>query len=245
MNITDPCKKTQASITAANNVLKNPEVQTKMDAVLKGKINAPKEWSVAIGQKPDGYEVTPAIEQDSTKGTVPSSQLMNTYIADGHSHAGNPGVPSGGDLYKMIKALEDSPALRYRYVYGNYGGLPEVYAFVIDNPALAKDFVNQFPESENYDPKTHGIKEESPLGKEFYRAENHASEGRFTNSSGENYESRAVGFAYILEKYNAGISIAKTDANGNLKKINANVQQITVPNSGGKVKEGVKISKCP
>lgn len=51
--------------------------------------------------------------------------------------------------------------------------------------------------------------------------------------------------AYILDKYNIGISIAKTDANGELKKINTEVVQITIPYSGGAVKEGVKVSKCP
>ncbi|WEK68133.1 MAG: hypothetical protein P0Y62_09625 [Candidatus Chryseobacterium colombiense] len=242
---TDPCKRTKAAMSKANDILNNAEVKTKMDNVLKGKITAPNEWVVAIGQAPNGYEVTPAAEQNATNGTIPSSQLTNPYIADGHSHAGYSGVPSGGDFYKMIKALTDSPALRYRYVYGNYEGTPEVYALVIDDPTLAQAFIAQFPESENYDPSNRSIKEESPLGREFYKAHKHHFEGRSDNSSGEVYDSRAIGFAYIFEKHNAGISISKTDANGNLKKINANVQEITVPNSGGIVKEGVKVSKCP
>ncbi|MDH6252196.1 hypothetical protein M2347_001923 [Chryseobacterium sp. H1D6B] len=69
--------------------------------------------------------------------------------------------------------------------------------------------------------------------------------GASSDTSDENYDSRAIGMAYILGKYNAGISIAKADANGNLKKINADLAQITVPYSGGSVKEGVKVSKCP
>lgn len=247
--ISDPCEKTKPFITTANAILHNPTVQQNMDAILKGKVSAPNEWAVAIGQKPDGtYEVTSAVEQNATNGSIPSSQLASLYIADGHSHAGNSGNPSGGDLYYLIKGLKTNyPDVKYRYVYGNDGfGNPEVYAFIVNDKNLAFNFLTQFPESENYDPQTHAIKETSELGEEFYKATKHFSEGRSENSaSGENYDSRAIGMAYILDKYNAGISISKVDASGNLKKINVTVEQIVVPYSGGATKEGVKVSKCP
>ena len=245
----NPCEKTKPFITTANAILHNPTVQQNMDAILKGKVSAPNEWAVAIGQKPDGtYEVTSAVEQNATNGSIPSSQLASLYIADGHSHAGNSGNPSGGDLYYLIKGLKTNyPDVKYRYVYGNDGfGNPEVYAFIVNDKNLAFNFLTQFPESENYDPQTHAIKETSELGEEFYKATKHFSEGRSENSaSGENYDSRAIGMAYILDKYNAGISISKVDASGNLKKINVTVKQIVVPYSGGATKEGVKVSKCP
>ncbi len=248
-NLSNPCEKTKPFITTANAILHNPAVQQKMDAILKGKVSAPNEWAVAIGQKPDGtYEVTSAVEQNATNGSIPSSQLASLYIADGHSHAGNSGNPSGGDLYYLIKGLKTNyPDVKYRYVYGNDGfGNPEVYAFIVNDKNLAFNFLTQFPESENYDTQTHAIKETSELGEEFYKATKHFSEGRSENSaSGENYDSRAIGMAYILDKYNAGISISKVDASGNLKKINVTVEQIVVPYSGGATKEGVKVSKCP
>ncbi len=245
----NPCRKTNASINAANNVLKNPNVQSQMDAVLKGKTQAPNEWGVAIGQASNGYEVTNAVEGIPGQNQVssPVSQLTTPFIGDGHSHKGARGNPSGGDLYEMIKATLDHPGLTYRFVYGHNGGVPEVYALVINNVALAQDFLTQYPENENCNNTNndHSIKEGSPVGKEFYKAKNHYSEGRVEDTSGENYEERTVGMAYILEKFNVGISIAKVDANGNLKKINASVEKITISNSGGAVKEGVKVSKCP
>ncbi|WP_344827687.1 hypothetical protein [Chryseobacterium ginsenosidimutans] len=244
-DLDNPCKKTKPFIDKANDVLHSTVGQT-MDTTLKGKIDAPKEWALAIGQKPDNtFEMTPILEQDPTQGNVPNSLLTNPYIGDGHSHAGFPGNPSGGDLYGMIENTLTSPGLKFRYVYGKSDfGTPEVYALVVTDPALASAFLTQFPRSENYDPPSRNIKEGSPLGKEFYKAREHYSQGRADNSAGENYVPNAVAMAYILEKYNAGISIAKVDTNGNLKKINASVQQITVPNSGA-VKEGVKVSKCP
>lgn len=244
--VEDPCKKAKASITAANNVLKNPDVQTKMDAVLRGKTQAPNEWGVAIGQKTNGYEVTNVVEgiPGEKEVTIPVSQLTTPLIGDGHSHAGAAGRPSGGDLYEMLKVLLTHTDFKYRYVYGDYFGVPENYALIINDRNAAIAFLGQFPRSENYDELNHSIRRDSPLGREFYRAFYHVNEGRSDNTSGEVYDSGAIAMAYILEKYNSGISISKADANGTLKKINATVQQITVPGNGT-VKEGVKVSKCP
>lgn len=243
----DPCRKTKASITAANNVLKNPDVQSQMDAVLKGKIQAPNEWGVAIGQASNGYEVTPPAEgiPDQNQVTIPVLQLSTPFIGDGHSHKGSRGNPSGKDMYEMIKGTLNHPGYIYRFVYGNNSGVPEIYALIIHNKTLAQAFLTQFPENENIDSETNAIKEGSVLGKEFYKAKNHYSEGRSENISGEIYEERTVAMAYILEKFNAGISLAHVAADGNLKKINASVESITVPASGGKVKEGIKVSNCP
>lgn len=243
----DPCKKAESSMTSANTILKNSEVQQKMDVALKEKVQASNEWSVAIGQKPNGqYEVTPPVEQSASNGTIPTSQLTSPYIGDGHSHAGSRGNPSGGDLYHMITSLADNPALKYRFVYGNSDeGTAETYALVINNASLAQQFLSQYPKDENYNSQDHSIKKISALGIEFYKADMYYLSGASDNSSGENYDSRAVAMAYILDKFNAGISVAKADTNGNLKKINADVVQITIPYSGGKVKEGVKVSKCP
>ncbi len=243
----DPCKKAESSMTSANTILKNSEVKQKMDVALKGKIQAPNEWAVAIGQKPNGeYEITPPVEQNISNGTIPSAQLTSPYIGDGHSHSGDRGNPSGGDLYNMITSLAGNPALKYRFVYGNSGeGTAETYALVINNASLAQQFLSQYPKDENYNSQDHSIKEKSMLGIEFYKADVYYQSGASENSSGEDYDSRAVAMAYILDKFNAGISIAKADANGNLKKINAEVTQITVPYSGGKIKDGVKVSKCP
>ncbi|WP_045496420.1 hypothetical protein [Chryseobacterium sp. StRB126] len=243
----NPCKEAESSMSDANTILKSGEVQKKMDLALKGKIQASNEWTVAIGEKPNGdFEVTEAVEQNADKGTIPSSQLKNTYIGDGHSHSGSRGNPSGGDLYSMITSLNDSPNLKYRFVYGNSSeGTAEVYALVISDASLAKEFLKQFSKDQNYDTQSRSFKDESLLGTEFYKAKKYYSSGTFTDTSDEDYDSRAVAMAYILDKYNAGISIAKADANGNLKRINAEISEITIPYSGGKVKEGVKISKCP
>ncbi|REC59078.1 hypothetical protein DRF65_27905 [Chryseobacterium pennae] len=245
-NSQNPCKNAESSMSDANTILKNSEIKQKMDAVLKGKIQASNEWAVAIGEKSNGdYEVTSAVEQNEDSGAIPTSQLTTSYIGDGHSHSGGRGNPSGGDLYGMINSLAiSSPNLKYRFVYGNSDeGTSEVYALVISNATLARQFLNQFPKDQNYDSQNHSFKEDSQLGIEFYKAFVYHQSGTYDNTSGEAYDSKAVAMAYILDKYNAGISVAKADVNGNLKKINTEVTQVTIPYSG--VKEGIKISKCP
>lgn len=243
----NPCKEAESSMSDANTILKSGEVQKKMDLALKGKIQASNEWTVAIGEKPNGdFEVTEAVEQNADKGTIPSSQLKNTYIGDGHSHSGSRGNPSGGDLYSMITSLNDSPNLKYRFVYGNSDeGTAEVYALVISDASLAKEFLKQFSKDQNYDTQNRSFKDETTLGVEFNKANDYYLAGTSDNTSGENYDSRAVAMAYILDRFHAGISVAKADANGNLKKINTEISEITIPYSGGKVKEGIKVSKCP
>lgn len=239
-----PCKKAKPSIDKANTILKTPVGQN-MDAFLKGKRNATNEWNIAIGQTSAGFNATTPNEGNTNSSTANLSQLQGSYVGNGHSHSGNRGNPSGGDLYAMWEKMLNYQEYRYSFIYGDEGGNSEVYALIINDPTLLSAFFAQFPKNVNCDPQSNSIMTDSPLGVEFYRAFEYASSGRTENTSNENYEPRAVAMAYILDKYNSGISIAKVDANGNLKKINAQIEQITVPFSGGTVKEGVKVSNCP
>ncbi|MDH6252877.1 hypothetical protein M2347_002604 [Chryseobacterium sp. H1D6B] len=240
----DPCEKTKTSITNANNVFKNSDVKQKMDVILKGKTLASNEWAVAIGQKPNGYEVTPAVEQNPTSGTVPNSLLTTPYIGDGHSHGGGFGNPSAGDLYGMLNSILTNPGLKYRYVYGDYFGTPEVYVLVVDDSTLSNSFLTNYPKNENYDPSTHSFLDGSSVGTDFFNINNLYGNGTFISEIGD-IRGSAAGLAYILDKYNAGISLAKVDSNGNLKRVNVKKENIVVPGGNGSPKEGLNIINCP
>lgn len=238
----DPCFKTKAFMTMANDVLHNPTVQEKLDAVLKGKLanQVPNEWSVAIGQNPDGtYDVTPPVEGGKDQSSTPTSQIPPIFVGDGHLHPTGAGVPSGGDLFHMLNGMSSYPNFKYRFVFGKSNGNIETYAFVIHDKSLAEAFLQQFPFNENYDPKTHGIKEGTILWKEVYKIKVIYGYQQTVRTSSEYYDYRAVGMAHILEKFNSGISIAKVDANGNLKKINVSLEK------GGTMGEKVIVTKCP
>ncbi|SDQ32108.1 hypothetical protein SAMN05421664_1130 [Chryseobacterium soldanellicola] len=242
---TDPCEKAKTSIAKANVVYKNSEVKTKMDDILRPKAIGPKEWALALGQNANGgYQVTPAKEGDSTNSYVPTNLLSTPYIGDGHSHPGTPGVPSAGDLYGMLEEIiKPNSTFQVRFVYGMSNGVQEVYSLILNDKAAAGAFLALYPRSENYDPDTHGFLENSVLWNEIEKMKAIFNNKSTTiDTSGETYDSRAVGLAHIFEQLNAGMSIAKVDGNGNLKKINASIEPITV---NGLKDERAKISKCP
>lgn len=240
------CETSNTSITNANNILKNPEVQTKMDAVLKSKRNAPVEYAVSVGKNSNGsYSVTPPKEGGIDSGTVPPV-LSGNYVADGHTHPdGHYGTPSGGDFYNFILRFPNNPYLESRFVYGSYFGDAEVYALVVYDKNIAQNFVNTYPKSTNYDENTHMFLSNSTLGNAYNEAITYANVGTYQNDSDESYSSSAMAMAYVLDRFNTGISLAKVDADGNLKRINVTKEPIVVSGSNGIPKSGLKITKCP
>lgn len=245
---TDPCEKAKSSISKANTMLNHSQVHSNVDVVLKGKTQSPLEYAKKIGKNTDGtYSFSQLIEGEKNKTDITNVALPSgsNYVADGHSHAGGNGDPSAGDFYGMLEQLVNNSYFETRFVYGDYFGTPEVYALVLNDRAQALEFLANYPKANNYDTRSHSFLRNSILGDAFWEANELHGAGTSVNSSGENYVSPAIGMAYILEKYNVGISLAKADANGNLKKINASIEEIEVPHSGGARKRGVKITKCP
>lgn len=243
-----PCEKYKSSISTANTLLKNNQVQSNIDAVLKDKSKEPLEYAKKIGRNTDGtYSFSKLVVGTKDMTIITDVALPSgKYVADGHSHAGGFGDPSAGDFYGMLEQLVNNPNFETRLVYGDYFGTPEVYALVLNDRALALDFLAKYPKAENYNTQSHSFLRNSILGSEFFKVSHKYDEGTYINGSDEYYVSPAIGMAYILEKYNVGISIAKADADGNLKKINATLEEIVVPLTNGTVKkEGVKVSKCP
>lgn len=241
---TDPCTKT--SITNANSILKNTEVQSKMDAVLKGKRNATNEFAVSVGKNTNGsYSVTPPKEGTPKEGTVPPV-LSGNYVADGHTHPdGHYGTPSAGDFYNFILRFPNNPYLQSRFVYGSNYGEAEVYALVVYNKTLAQNFVNVYPMSANYNETTNMFIGSSAIGIAFDRAVNYSSGGTIQSNTDELYSHSALAMAYVLDKFNTGISLAKVDANGNLKRLTVTEEMIVVSNGTGIPKIGLKVTKCP
>ncbi len=237
-----PCETTNN----AGTILKNPEVQSKMDAVLKGKRNATNEFAVSVGKNPNGsYSVTPPKEGGQHIGTVPPV-ISGNYVADGHTHSdGHYGTPSAGDFYNFILRFPNNPNLQSRFVYGSYFGDAEVYALVVYNKTLAQNFVNAYPKSTNYEESTHMFITNSPVGAAYNDALVFANQGTYQNNTGEDYSPSAMVMAYVLDKFNTGISLAKVDANGNLKKVTVTQEMITVSGGNGTPKTGLKITKCP
>ena len=241
------CNLTKPKITSATSVLNNQQVQQNMDAVLKTKVQATIEYGIKIGRNSDGTFSHSNIVQ----GTATSTPLHNAtlpsgiYIADGHSHAGNQGNPSAGDLYGMLEQLTVNNNFQIRFVYGNNFGSPEVYALILTDMSQATTFLASYPKSQNYNEQTNSFLDFSTIGTDYFEASGYSVQGTYNNGSDEYYNHGAIALAYILSKFNSGISLAKVDVNGNLKKINVTKEEIIVPGGNNIPKLGLKITKCP
>ncbi len=251
---TDPCLNSNTAVANANALFNSPQIQQGMNAVLIQKINDEgqlplldqKEWGVAIGQTGSTYNVTAPRRGSASESSIPSSQVTGNYVADGHSHP-NWGYadPSAEDLYGMLTSIQTNTNLKYRFVYGvAYGNSQDIdtYALIVTDPNAAEAFLTQFPQIQNTNAQSHGFLEDTKLGDDYFRTSKLYGNGFSSNLSNETYAPGAVGLAAILDKNNAGICIAKKDANGNFKKINATLVEKTDAN-GNKTQE-VMVSKC-
>ncbi|WP_187477938.1 hypothetical protein [Amniculibacterium sp. G2-70] len=239
----DECSKAKNGIYKANNILKDPKVKTNMTNELSNKIAEPNEWAVGVGHDANGYHVTAPSAGGVNQGTIPKP--IGNYVADGHTHAGGYGDPSGGDFYKMLSLLPANPQFNQRFVFGDYFGTTQIYALVVNDRSLAAAFLSQYSEADNFDSVKHSFKIESEVGIDYFKVKDLYAKGTYINDANEDYTSGAIAMAYILEKFNTGLVLAKTDANGDLKKINVKLGEIVVPNSTIIPKEGIMVTKCP
>lgn len=238
----DPCTQTKEGKKEAEKILKDANVAQHMDNFLRGKVTSAREWAVAIGRNSDGsYSVSEPNMGGATSGVVPSVP-SGVYVADGHTHPGSSGAPSGGDLYGMLEIMQSNPDYTTRFVYGDYFG-SEVYALVITDRNLARQFLSQYPRSSNYDENSHKFLTGTPLGDDFRRIEKIKLDGYYNYSQVQGYSSAAIGMAYILDKYNTGLALLKQDINGNFQPFRIKDQEIKT--SDGVIKPGVNITPCP
>lgn len=245
---TDPCAKAKTQITNANITLNNAQVKQNMNNVLLNKTQSVNEFAIKLGQNSDGsYAFSNMIEGGKDKADLNMAILPtgSSYIADGHTHSGGYGDPSGGDLYGMLQQITNNTNFKYRFTFGYNGESNEVYALVLNDRNEALNFLTNYPKEQNYDPDKHSFLPTSLIGIAYFEASDYASMGSYIDNSGEYYNQGAMAMAYVLDSFNTGISLAKVDAYGNLKKVNVQKGEITVPYSGGVTKTGLTINKCP
>ena len=103
-----------------------------------------------------------------------------------------------------------------------------------------------YPFSSNTTNEGRIFNDKSEVGKDFLEILENYMEGRLPAYSGNSQnDGLESGYAYILEKYNSGISLAKTDENGNLKALSSIPFEYIIPASGGKKITGYKAQPCP
>jgi hypothetical protein len=200
----DPCEEAKAGIDAANALSKTIKFDSALHSIQKAFSADEKEHVVAFGRDNDNNIITsPLKEGKQNTGIVP--KVPNAF-ADLHNHPGNH-PPDAGDLYGLLDINKKQSNYDMRFIITQNKTL---YALVVTNPAAADSFNVKFPRDltgcENCSPK-------------------------FPESIVDEFREMKYGYgctdemalAFILEKYNAGISLLKRDSHGNFNKLRTSV----------------------
>jgi len=246
-NTVDPCKKTKASVTATDNLLKEQSISTEVQSLENHAANSFTEYGMAIINTgtttiaQDPYTNNDPSNPGSVSITIPS---VGDYIASAHTHPDHGAAPpSAKDFYQDLKDAKNHPTFQAGLVFANNG---TKYAFVVNDRAKVEAFLAAYPFSNNTTPDGRMFNENSQVGRDFIEILKNYTEGRLPNYSGNDQnDGLESAYAEILQRYDIGISIAKTDANGNLKSLRSVSFKHTIPASGGKKIIGYKAEECP
>lgn len=242
----NPCEKSKTPVSNLDNLLKNNTVSPKADMMKNYAQNANVEYGFTItrASATSPYVATNPYTDNNCCQVGITKPSDGSYVASGHTHSeGGSAAPSVPDLYGHLYDVANKPNYTGHFVFSHNG---TTYAFVITDKLAAIDFLNNYPKSNNLDTSTNLFNRNSEMGKDFLKVHLDFSQGRAPSYSG-NSQNDAIesAMAYVLEKYNAGISLAKSDANGDLKPIRAIPYEYIIPSSGGKKITAYKTEFCP
>ncbi|WP_449399397.1 hypothetical protein [Chryseobacterium wanjuense] len=243
----DPCEKNQAPVNNVDNLLHVPTISAEVNALKQYAANDHYEYGTAIINTG-----TTIIAQDPYSNNDPndpghvgiSVPPVGDYLASAHTHPDHGAAPpSVKDLYNTMGNSKDYLTFQSSFVFSSNG---TIYAFVVTDRNKAIAFLAAYPFASNTEDEGRIFNESSSVGKDFRDIYKNYMEGRLPTYSGNSQnDGMESAFARILEKYNSGINLAKTDSNGNLKPLQSTSFNYTIPASGGKTIIGYKAEPCP
>ena len=241
----DPCQVATIPTNVMNLIMKNFNVNPKLNSLQNLAQTQNFEYGVTISENSNGAYIATDPYTDNLPGQVSIiPPVSGNYISNAHSHPdGGASPPSIGDLYSDSRNAENYPTFKGSFIYSSDGS---VYALVITDRDKALEFLTKYPETTNLTDNRQLFNEESLLGKDYNKIYGNMMKGTYPDYSGKTQnDALETALVYVLEKYNAGISIAKKDTSGNLKPIKPTSFQYTIPASGGKVVTAYKTEMCP
>lgn len=242
----NPCAKMQLPTARFNSLFKNADIAPQVNQMINHGQNSNVEYGFTITQaSPSSPYVATAPYTDNNPGNVTISiPSAGSYVASGHNHNnGGAAPPSIADLYNSLGDAVNHPNFKGHFIFSKNG---TVFSLVVTDRVAAAAFLTTYPQSTNFNEKSKLFNDNSEMGREFLKIYNNFTEGRNPNYSGfDQNDAIETSISYILEKYGAGIALAKNDAVGNLKAMKAVPFQYIIPSSGGKVITAYKSETCP
>lgn len=245
--IDDQCERTSPSVSRVNNILHAPTISTEKKALENHAATSFTEYGMAIvGTGSSIIAQDPYTDNDPSNpgGVTITIPTLGDYLASAHSHPdhGAP-PPSVKDLYLTLKNAKDFITFQSSFVFSFNG---TKYAFVITDRDKAMAFLAAYPFLNNTNNEGRIFNDKSTVGKDFLEILENYMTGRLPSYSGNSQtDGLESAYAEILNKYDMGISIAKTDTNGQLKPLKSVSFKYTIPASGGKKIIGYKAQPCP
>lgn len=241
------CERAEEPVNNVNNVIHASTIASEVKALESHAKNSFTEYGMAIVNA--GSSI---IAQDPYSNNDPSNPgsvnivypTIGDPLVDAHSHPSHGAAPpSVKDLYSMINTAQTFPTYLGTFIFSFNG---TKYAFVITDRNKALAFLATHPFATNTANEGRIFNDTFEIGKDFLNIYESYRSGTFPSNTGnEQNDGLEAAFSYILNKYNAGISIAKTDNAGNLKTLKSTSFKHTVPYSGGKKVTAYKAEPCP
>ena len=203
----NPCIESQATSNKAS-IFSQSNIYSTAKANIKNAFNRDSlEHAISFGKDVNGNIINSAMSTGS--GHSSGLEKVTNMFADIHNHSKET-PPSSGDLYGFINMATEYRLYETRYIVTANGF---VYAFVIIDLQVARDFVIKYPKVSNpgYQP---GFPD--------------SLVDEFNELKGVYAASDEMAMAFILEKYNVGVALLKQDNHGSFKRLNT--KEITYSN---------------
>jgi len=156
------------------------------------------EHSITLGRDSNGQITKAPMNNGTSQYLVLTNTSWPGAFAALHNHPGNTPL-SSGDIYTSVKLGVKNSNFATTYVLTN----GEVYAIVVTDLVAAQDFVKKYPAV--------NLPNQSPEFPDdiFYQIDDLKKVMGYSN------EGRTNAIAFVLDKFNAGISLLKQDSSGN------------------------------
>jgi len=195
--ISSPCE--TASITTA---LSKDGIYISAKALIQTAAADGFEHSITLGKDANGAINQAPMNSGNQQYQVSTNYTWPRATAALHNHPNNTPL-SAGDIYASVRLNEKSSNFTTSFVLTN----GETYGIVVTSLALAQAFVKTYPADQlpGYNPEFPDVIFDQMLN--------------LVDNLGSSIEGRTTAMAFVLDKYNAGITLLKQDGSGDFKPI--------------------------